>query len=243
MLSVPNPFMRNNNKSNNNNSFNNYGLGNSNGYAGGFDPNNDEKSQFSHQDGDHLSLLNVYIIYIIYLYSYREFIKNNLSPDWCYSNFLNYRSLLQADNIRKQLLQICTKLHFPITPCPDPESDYIRKALVSGFFMQIAYAMRTGKDSYLTIKDNQPVKLHPSTLLSYSPNWILYNEFLLTSDNYVRTCCGIKGEWLLEIAPHYYNLEKFPRCDAKGELIRLEEQIIKDEEKKIKKTQTFYLFI
>lgn len=75
MLSVPNPFMRNNNKSNNNNSFNNYGLGNSNGYAGGFDPNNDEKSQFSHQDGDHLSLLNVYIIYIIYLYSYREFIR------------------------------------------------------------------------------------------------------------------------------------------------------------------------
>lgn len=93
--------------------------------------------------------------------------------------------------------------------------------------MQIGYARRNGKDTYSTVKDNQLVKLHPSTLLSYAPNWILYNEFLLTSDNYVRTCCGIKGEWLLEIAPHYYNLEKFPRSDAKVELIRLQEEIIK----------------
>lgn len=74
MLSVPNPFMRNNSSNNN---INNYGLGNSKGYAGGFDPYNDEKSQFAHQDGDHLSLLNVYIYNILFIYLLFDIVTEN----------------------------------------------------------------------------------------------------------------------------------------------------------------------
>ena len=33
-----------------------------------------------------------------------------------------------------------------------------------------------------------------------------YNEFVLTSKNYIRTCVDIRGEWLVELAPHYYDL-------------------------------------
>ncbi len=52
----------------------------------------------------------------------------------------------------------------------------IRKALVSGFFMQIGHLEKTGH--YLTIKDNQIV-------LDHKPEWILYNEFILTTKNYI----------------------------------------------------------
>lgn len=45
----------------------------------------------------------------------------------------------------------------------------IRKALVSGFFMQVAHQERTGH--YLTVKDNQQVLLHPSTCLQNQPQW------------------------------------------------------------------------
>jgi pre-mRNA-splicing factor ATP-dependent RNA helicase DHX15/PRP43 len=43
----------------------------------------------------------------------------------------------------------------------------------------------------------------------------MYNEFVLTTKNFIRTCTAVKGEWLCEMAPHYYDLENFPKCEAK----------------------------
>ncbi len=59
----------------------------------------------------------------------------------------------------------------------------IRKALVSGIFMQVGHLERTGH--YLTLKDNQIVQLHLSTVLDHKPEWVLYNEFILTTKNYI----------------------------------------------------------
>lgn len=70
----------------------------------------------------------------------------------------------------------------------------IRKALVQGFFMQVAHLERTGH--YLTIKDNQIVQLHPSTCLDHKPDWVMYNEFVLTTKNYIRTVTDIKRKFL-----------------------------------------------
>ena len=41
-------------------------------------------------------------------------------------------------------------------------------------------------------------------MLQHKPEWCLYNEFVLTSKNYIRMVTDIKGEWLVELAPHYY---------------------------------------
>ena len=57
----------------------------------------------------------------------------------------------------------------------------------------MAHLERTGH--YLTVKDNQVVQLHPSTVLDHKPEWVLYNEFVLTTKNYIRTCTDIKPEW------------------------------------------------
>ena len=71
----------------------------------------------------------------------------------------------------------------------------IRRALVSGFFMQVAKRETSGK-TYTTV-DNQSVMLHPSTVLSVDAQWVLYNEFVLTTKNYIRTVTIVKPEWLL----------------------------------------------
>jgi hypothetical protein len=39
---------------------------------------------------------------------------------------------------------------------------------------------------------------------------VLYNEFVLTSRNYIRTVLDIRGEWLIDVSPHYYDLSNFP---------------------------------
>jgi len=83
----------------------------------------------------------------------------------------------------------------------------------------VAHLERTGH--YLTVKDNQIVQLHPSTCLDHKPEWVLYNEFVLTTKNYIRTVTDIKPEWLLQITPQYYDLSNFPMCEARRVLERL----------------------
>ena len=50
---------------------------------------------------------------------------------------------------------------------------------------------------------------------------VLYQEFVLTTRNYVRTCTNIKGDWLVDIAPHYYDLTNFPPGETRRALERL----------------------
>lgn len=89
--------------------------------------------------------------------------------------------------------------------------------------MQVAHLERTG--SYLTIKDNQVVQIHPSTVLDHKPEWVLYNEFVLTTKNYIRTVTDIKPDWLLTIAPQYYDLSSLPDCEAKRQLIKIHQRL------------------
>lgn len=127
---------------------------------------------------------------------YHAFKQNENDSKWCYENFINQRSLKAADNIRTQLARIMKKFDLPLVSTEFTSKDYylnIRKALVSGFFMQVAHLEKTGH--YLTVKDNQVVALHPSTCLDHKPEWALYNEFVLTSKNYIRTVTDVRGEW------------------------------------------------
>ena len=61
-------------------------------------------------------------------------------PQWCYDNFVNYRSLKSADNVRQQLCRIMDRFNLKRTSTDFHSKDYyvnIRKALCSGFFMQV----------------------------------------------------------------------------------------------------------
>lgn len=110
---------------------------------------------------------------------------------------------------------------------PFENKDYyknIRRALVSGFFMQVAKKEANGK-TYTTVKDNQTVLLHPSTVLGTESDWVIYNEFVLTTKNYIRTVTGVSGEWLLDIAPGYYDIESFPKGEVKTALMRTQERV------------------
>merc|ERR1711917_18414 len=96
-------------------------------------------------------------------------------------------------NVRQQLSRIMDRFALPRRSTEFTSKEYysnIRKALVSGFFMQVAHKEKSGH--YLTVKDNQIVQLHPSTCLDHKPDWVVYDEFVLTSKNYIRTVSDIK---------------------------------------------------
>jgi pre-mRNA-splicing factor ATP-dependent RNA helicase DHX15/PRP43 len=66
--------------------------------------------------------------------------------------------------------------------------------------------------------------MHPSTVIDYKPEFICYNEFMLTSKNYIRTCTVINPEWLFEVAPDYFDLSEFPNSEAKRRLERAQKK-------------------
>ncbi|XP_019163502.1 PREDICTED: probable pre-mRNA-splicing factor ATP-dependent RNA helicase DEAH2 isoform X2 [Ipomoea nil] len=157
-------------------------------------------------------------------------------PQWCYENFVNHRALKSADNVRQQLSRIMTRFNLKLCSTDFNSRDYyvnIRKAMLAGYFMQVAHLERTGH--YLTVKDNQVVHLHPSNCLDHKPEWVIYNEYVLTSRNFIRTVTDIRGEWLVDIAPHYYDLSNFPQCEAKHVLDRLYKKRERDREQNKKK--------
>merc|ERR1712176_311946 len=131
-------------------------------------------------------------------------------------------SMKSAESVRVQLKSIMGRLNLTMVSTDFHDKEYypnIRKCLVAGFFMQVAHLEKSGH--YLTIKDNQVVALHPSTNLTHKPEWVLYNEFVLTSKNFVRTVTQVRGEWLLELAENYYEISDFPKSEAKTQLERI----------------------
>ena len=179
------------------------------------------KAQFAHVDGDHLTLLNAY-------HAYKE---SGDSRDWCYDNFINFRTLQSADSVRKQLERQMQRMGLAIVQGDFSSSDYytnIRKCLASGLFMQVAHLQRQGH--YLTAKDNQVVAIHPSSVLDTKPAWIVFQDFVMTSRNFVRTVTAQRVEWLVELAPHYFDLETWPEGETKLELERTYRRIMQDKE-------------
>lgn len=167
------------------------------------------KAQFAHEDGDHLSLLNAY-------HAYKQ---AGDSKEWCYENFLNYRSLQAAESIREQLARIMKKLSLPLLSTDFSSLEYyhnIRKCLTGGLFMQVAHLQKQGH--YLTCKDNQVVAIHPSSVLDSKPPWVLFQDFVLTSRNFIRSVTITRIEWLVELAPHYFDLETWPEGETKVEI-------------------------
>ena len=169
------------------------------------------KAQFSHEDGDHLTLLNAY-------HAYKQ---ANSDKNWCYDNFINFRSMQSADSVRKQLERLMQKHQMKLISTDFNSNAYysnIRKCLVAGLFMQVAHLQKQGH--YLTVKDHQVVALHPSTVLENKPPWVLFQDFVLTSKNFVRTLTAVRPEWLIEFAAHYYEVENWPEGETKVELER-----------------------
>ena len=186
-----------------------------------------KKYQFTHHTGDHITLIMTYNAF-----------KKNENQNWCRDNFINFRTMKAIDNVRGQLADILRKMNIIV-----PENDYnneikgkrerrILKSLIAGYFAQVAHLETAGY--YITVKDNQYVFIHPSSYLhgSRKATWVLFHEFVLTSKNYIRTVTEIKPEYLLQVAPHYFDLENMTGYAYKRDLMKVKSELEKQNELK-----------
>ncbi|KAG5618485.1 hypothetical protein H5410_018309 [Solanum commersonii] len=169
--------------------------------------------------GDHIALLKVrflmittlfwHIIFLVYS-SWRE---TNFSTQWCYENYIQVRSMKRARDIRDQLEGLLERVEIELTS-NDNDYEAIKKAITSGFFPHSAKLQKNG--SYRTIKHPQTVNVHPSSgLAQVLPRWVVYHELVLTTKEYMRQVTELKPDWLVEIAPHYYQLKDVEDSSSK----------------------------
>ncbi|CAJ2666886.1 unnamed protein product [Trifolium pratense] len=153
--------------------------------------------------GDHIAHLNVY----------NSCKENNYSSQWCYENYIQVRSMKRARDIRDQLGGLLERVEIESTSNSN-DLDAIKKSILSGFFPHAAKLQKNG--TYGRVKHLQTVHIHPSSgLAEVVPRLVLYHELVLTIKEYMRQVTEIKPEWLLEIAPHYYQLNDVEDSSSK----------------------------
>lgn len=161
------------------------------------------KSFFS-VTGDHLMLLKVY----------NDWAGTDFSKQWCYEKFVQYKSMCRARDVREQLEKLCEKVEVNLISNIG-DLVCIRKAILGGFFYNVARISREG-GSYRTVKKNQSVFIHPTSALhDMMPRWVVFNELKQTTKEYMRIISEIESSWLIEVAPSFYNKEEIEELAKK----------------------------
>ncbi|KAI3965131.1 hypothetical protein MKW92_039518 [Papaver armeniacum] len=158
--------------------------------------------------GDHIALLKVYS-------SWKE---TNFSTQWCYENYIQVHKIFLD-------FSSCFPFSYLWVLTFGDVLFYLQKHLmVVGFFHHTAKLQKNG--AYRTVKNPQTVHIHPSSgLAQLLPRWVIYHELVMTTKEYMRQVTELKPEWLVEIAPHYYQLKdvedvgtkKMPRGEGRAE--------------------------
>ncbi|KAJ8678997.1 hypothetical protein QAD02_014784 [Eretmocerus hayati] len=147
---------------------------------------------FEVEEGDLITLLNVYTAWEKY--------KTN---SWCQKYFISIKGIKRATEIRSQMRKLLKKLKIPLLSCSG-NVELILKCITAGLFPHAAYLHFSGV--YRTVRGNKDLHIHPNSCLYTleQPQWVLFGEILQTNKTYMREITVIKPQWLVELAPHFY---------------------------------------
>ena len=147
------------------------------------------RRKFAVEEGDHLTLLNVYQTFVT---------KGKKDSTWCKKNYLNYKSMTRAVSVRAQLKRYLERFGVDVNETlasngnaanTMEKGEQIRKCLTTGYF---AHAARMQPDgSFKTVNGGTVLHAHPSSLMFVSLLCLaLYQAFLLTKDDRIERPTG-----------------------------------------------------
>jgi ATP-dependent RNA helicase DDX35 len=145
------------------------------------------RRKFAVEEGDHLTLLNVYQAFIT---------KGQKDAKWCQQHYLNFKSMVRAVSIRNQLKRTLERFGMKVeeslsgnanaTPLGNTslgtsngsamsKSESIRRCLTSGYF---AHAARMAPDgTFRTVDGGMVLHAHPSSLMfNRKADWVVFTE-------------------------------------------------------------------
>eukprot|EP01147_Barroeca_monosierra_P005417 gene5417-8882_t len=152
---------------------------------------------FTCEEGDMFTLLNVY----------EAFARHKSSPGWCGSYFLSYKSLVRAQEICFQLQKTLRRFGVPIVSAATDSNagaKGIIRCITAGLFPNAARYHMDG--TYRSVRTDANMAIHPSSVVytMKPPPYIVFNDVVLTSENFMRDITVVDPSYLAELAPHYY---------------------------------------
>lgn len=123
------------------------------------------RRKFAAEEGDHLTLLNVYQAFVT---------RGKKESKWCRENYLNFKSMTRAVSVRAQLKRYLERYGINVEEslsangkqeAPN-KGEQIRRCLTTGFFAHVARMQPDG--SFRTVSGGSVLHAHPSSLMFVS---------------------------------------------------------------------------
>lgn len=162
------------------------------------------RRKFAAEEGDHLTLLNVYQTFIV---------KGRKEARFCHDNHLNFKTLSRAVSIRAQLKRYLERFGVDVdeslaanTSQSVNKPEQIRRCLTTGYFAHAAQMQPDG--TFLNVEGGTVLHAHPSSLMfNRKANWVIFHEVMETSTKtFIRDITKVEKNWLLEYAPNFYQM-------------------------------------
>jgi ATP-dependent RNA helicase DDX35 len=172
------------------------------------------RRKFAVEEGDHITLLNVYQAFVT---------KGKKEARFCHDNFINFKSMTRAVSIRAQLKRYLERFGMNVdetlsststsnpnkTPLavggPD-KGEQIRRCLTTGFFAHAAKMQPDG--TFRNVAGGTVLHAHPSSLMfNRKADWVIFHEVMETGNKtFIRDVSKIEKGWLVEYAPDFYKI-------------------------------------
>ncbi|KAK6070540.1 helicase associated domain-containing protein [Seiridium cupressi] len=160
------------------------------------------RRRFAAEEGDHLTLLNVYQTFIT---------RGKKEAKFCYENQLNFKAMSRAVSIRAQLKRYLERFGITIDETiktsAASKGEQIRRCLTAGYFAHAAKMQPDG--SFRNVEGGTVLHAHPSSLMfNRKAEWVVFHEVMETGNKtFIRDITKIEKKWLLEYASDFYQLK------------------------------------
>ncbi|RKU47387.1 hypothetical protein DL546_007169 [Coniochaeta pulveracea] len=161
------------------------------------------RRKFAAEEGDHLTLLNVYQAFVT---------KGRKEGRFAHDNLLNFKALTRAVSIRAQLKRYLERFGIAVDESlssygtGNNKAEQIRRCLTTGYF---AHAARMQPDgTFRNVSGDTVLHAHPSSLMfNRKADWVIFHEVFESGNKiYIRDITKIEKGWLLQYAPQYYQI-------------------------------------
>ncbi|KAK3304253.1 P-loop containing nucleoside triphosphate hydrolase protein [Chaetomium strumarium] len=160
------------------------------------------KRKFAAEEGDHLTLLNVYQTFVT---------KGRKESRFCHENLLNFKTMTRAVSIRAQLKRYLERFGLHVdeslaahSTSTARKAEQIQRCLTAGYF---AHAARMQPDgTYRNVSGTTVLHAHPSSIMfNRKADWVIFHEVMETGNKtFIRDITRINKDWLLEYASDFY---------------------------------------
>ncbi|OBT94846.1 hypothetical protein VE01_06365 [Pseudogymnoascus verrucosus] len=166
------------------------------------------RRKFAAEEGDHLTLLNVYQAFIT---------TGKKDVKFCRDNSLNFKSMTRAVSVRGQLKRMLERFGLVVDETLSKNAnkqalgtgsmdkgEAIRRCLTTGFFAHAAKMQPDG--TFRNVAGGTVLHAHPSSLMfNRKAGWVVFQEVMEVGEKtYVREVTKIEKDWLVEYAPEFY---------------------------------------